>query len=458
MKTLYIRIVLTFFVIIMVSSILALLVSNIYYLTQLRGYNEQKILNIGKEIRDLYEQMPDLDKDDYLTHIGNMGFQIYAVNEKLEGKFYGSPFKHQEMDPEQIRRVLMGDTYHGILEERHLLMVTGFFENSIRNSVGLPLQVNGEAYALFVRPNLEQQIGEVRILLAILLVYTFLFSMILIVIFTRDIVKPVKKLTEATHKIVGGNYQIEMDVSRRDEIGNLARDFTLMAQSLKQLDDMRQEFVANVSHEIQSPLTSIQGFAQSILDKETTPEEAERYLHIIEEESSRLSSLSKQLLTLAALDKEVNVMKLTAFRLDEQIRQVLIATEWHWTEKALLVEPDLPEIVISADSQLLYQVWFNLITNSIKFSHPGDTIQVEILVEHDIVVKISDTGIGIPEAELDSIFQRFYKADKARNRSLSGSGLGLSIAKKIIELHHGSIEVHSELGKGTTFIVRLPHV
>ncbi|MCI1696289.1 sensor histidine kinase [Aneurinibacillus aneurinilyticus] len=458
MKTLYIRIVITFILISIISSILALAFSNVYYFEKLRGYNEQKILKIGKEIRALYEQMPNLDLDNYLSHIANMGFQIYAVNSQLQGTFYGDPFKHQQFEKENIRRVLEGETYHGVLEEHHLLMATGFFENSIRNSVGLPVKVNGQTYALFIRPNLEQQIGEVRILLAVLLGLTFLFSLVLIVILTRYIVKPLKKLTEATNKIVSGDYDIEMDISRQDEIGNLSRHFTHMAHSLKQLDDMRQEFVANVSHEIQSPLTSIQGFAQAISNKEVTPEEEEQYLQIIEEESRRLSSLSKQLLTLAALDKEVGAMKRVAFRLDEQIRQVLIVTEWQWTEKQLSVELSLSDIVINADPQLLYQVWLNLVTNSIKFSHSGGVIRIEAFVEQDIIVKISDTGIGIPESELPHIFERFYKADKARNRSRSGSGLGLSIAKKIIALHDGSIEVQSEFGKGTIFTVRLPRL
>jgi signal transduction histidine kinase len=310
-----------------------------------------------------------------------------------------------------------------------------------------------------VRPNLEQQIGDVRILLSALLGFTFLFSLALIVILTRYIVKPLKKLTEATNKIVGGDFDLEMDVSRRDEIGNLARHFKLMAQSLHKLDAMRQEFVANVSHEIQSPLTSIQGFAQTILDQEATREEEQKYLQIITEESKRLSSLSKQLLTLASLDKETSMLKASTYRLDEQIRQLVIVTEWQWTEKDLIIEPEMSEIVICADRELLYQVWLNLLSNSIKFSHPGGTIRIRLWAENqDIVVEVADAGIGIPSAELPHIFERFYKADKSRNRSRSGSGLGLSIVYKIIELHQGRIEVQSVLGEGTAIKVRLPNL
>ncbi|SFL38512.1 Signal transduction histidine kinase [Paenibacillus sp. 1_12] len=458
MRSLYIRIVVTFVLISLVSGMLALLLADVYYVQKLIKYNEQKISNIGNEIRTLYEKTSDLELGPYLTHIANMGFQIYAVDDRMQGTFYGAPFKNNQIAAELVRRVLEGETYKGILEERHLLMVNGLFEDSLQNSIGLPISVKGSTYAVFIRPNLEQQFGEVRILLAILFVFSFLFNIVFIVISTRYIVKPIKKLTKATQKIVSGNYNIELDVSRRDEIGNLARLFAQMAQALKQLDDMRQEFVANVSHEIQSPLASIQGFSQAILDHKATPEEEEHYLRIIEEESRRLSSLSKKLLTLAALDKEKMVIKPTSFRLDEQIRQALIMTEWQWAEKQLAIELDLSEIVITADSGLAYQIWLNLITNSIKFSLPGATIRIGIAVEHDIAVRISDTGIGIPEDELPHIIERFYKADKARNRARSGSGLGLSIVKKIVDLHHGSIELQSRLGEGTTVIVRLPRL
>jgi len=455
MKTLYLRIVVTFVLISLVSSLFALWIAGFYYQSQLKDENERKVMRIGEEIRALYEQTSGLDFDVYLKHIANTGFQIYAVNERLEGAYYGRPFKHEKLEPEQILNVLAGGTYDGIRKERGLLL--GFFENSLRNSVGLPIQVGEQSYALFIRPDLEQQIGEIRLFMAVLMGVAFVSSVALIVIFSRSIVRPVKHLTRATHQIVVGHYDVALNVSRRDEIGNLARDFTAMAQSLKQLDEMRQEFVANVSHEIQSPLTSIQGFAQTILDREATPEEAERYLTIIAKESNRLSSLSKQLLTLAALDKEAGLIRKTPFRLDEQIRQALIVTEWQWSEKRLNVEPELAEIVVSADPQLLYQVWFNLIVNAIKFSRPGGTIRIETAVEREVTVTVTDTGIGIGEEELPHIFERFYKADKSRTPARSGSGLGLAIVRRIVELHGGSVSVSSNPGEGSAFTVRLPY-
>lgn len=454
MRTLYVRIVAIFIVISLLSAVLGLLVTNQYYTSKLQEFNEQQIVQIGKEIRHLYHESDQTDLADFMTRIAGLGYQIYIVNDRYEASAYGDPFRDTELSIENIRHVLDGEIYDGLLKEKRFLQVAGYFENSIRNSVGIPLSVHGQAHAMFVRPNLEQQIGEVRILLALLLGYGFLFSLILIVVLSRYIVRPLKKLTVATKQIVEGDYNIELDVKRKDEIGNLANHFSQMAESLQRLDEMRQEFVANVSHEFQTPVTSIQGFSEAMLNNETTAEEAKQYLQIIHDESRRLSLLSKQLLTLAVLDKDTGAIKKMPYRLDEQIRQALIMLEWQWADKQLIIEPHLPEVIVTADPQLLNHVWLNLLANSIKFCNPGGVIHIRMSVEKDIIIQFSDTGIGISAKELPHIFERFYKSDQARNKG--GSGLGLSIVKRIIEVHHGRIETASKQGAGTTFTVYLP--
>lgn len=457
MRTLYVRIVVIFIIITIFSTVVSLFIANAYYANKMRHYNEEEIMHIGLEIRELYELSPHLELGQYLNKIAAMGFQIYAVDEQLQTAMYGSPFRHTQFEEEQIRHVLEGGSYKGMLEQKQLLPIMGYFENSLRNTIGLPIKAEGKQYALFIRANLEQQIGEVRILLGLLMGFAFLLSLILIVILTRYIVKPLQVLKAATHKIVDGDYNLQLDIRRKDEFGDLAKHFSHMAESIKRLDDMRQEFVANVSHEFQTPITSIQGFSETLMNNEMSEDEKQRYLQIIQDESKRLSSLSKQLLMLAALDKNMQLTKRTAFRLDEQIRQIFITLERQWTGKQLEIELELPEIVIQADEQLLYQVWFNLISNSIKFCSPQDTIAVRIDVGKEVTVEIQDTGIGIAPDELPYIFDRFYKSDKARERAKTGSGLGLSICRKIIDLHHGSIHVTSELNKGTSFRIKLPH-
>ncbi|SDD97976.1 Signal transduction histidine kinase [Paenibacillus sp. UNCCL117] len=458
MKTLYVRIVLTYVVIAMVSGVLALLLTNWYYLETLRSFSERRALHLASEIRTLYESLPGAELPAFLSRMGNMGFQIYAADGERHGEFYGAPFKDTALGEEVIRRVLQGEVYQGLLEERRLLMVNGYFENSVVNTVGLRVMWEGEAYALFIRPDMRQQVGEVRNMLAVLLGMTFVLSIVFMMICTRYIVKPVKRLTQATRALAGGNYSIQADTARQDELGELSRHFAYMAESLKRLDSMRQEFVANVSHEIQSPLTTIQGFAQAMRSGEATEEEGRRYLAFIEEESRRLSSLGKQLLTLAALDQEEGVRQAASFRLDEQIRQALILTEWQWTGKGLAVEPELDEVMISADAGLLLQVWLNLIANAIKFTPEGGTVRISLAAESEgAIVTVSDTGAGIAPGDLPHIFDRFYKADKIRSRGAStGSGLGLAISQRIVVLHGGTIQAGSEPGQGAVFTVRLP--
>lgn len=459
MRTLYTRIVLTFVLIALASGIVGLLLTSVYYESVLRSNNERKILETTDDIVQLYRRNPDVDLGFYLDKVAALGYQIYAVLPgETEGKTFGSPFKRGKLTDEEVRSVLNGAVYRGMSEENHRLTLLAFFENSLRNTVGVPLATKEGNAALFVRPDLEKQIGEVRIIVAVLILGTFAVSLVLIVILSRAIVRPIRQLTRATNRIERGEYDVGLETSRKDEIGNLARHFSRMARSIGQLDRRRQAFVADVSHEFQTPLTSIQGFARAALEPDATEEERRRCLTVIEEESGRLSSLAKQLLTLAFLDRDDSELNKKPYRLDEQIRQILITLEWQWSEKRLRLELDLPETTVTADPELLHEVWLNLLANAFKFTDPGGAVRVKLSEEPDGAVSAAfeDTGPGIVASELPYLFERFHKADSARSRSGSGSGLGLSIAAKIAELHGGSIAVRSEPGQGSVFTVTIP--
>ncbi|MBG9566418.1 sensor histidine kinase [Brevibacillus agri] len=457
MKSLYFRVVLLFVAIVLISGTLGFLLANEYYQRNMRAYNEQKIARIGQEIVALYTDKSGMDLHAFMTHVANLNFQLYLVDERGQATSFGAPFRDHQLARETVQKVLAGEMYRGITEEQHGLFVTGFFENTLKNSIGLPLEAEGKTYALFVRPSIEQQFGEVHVMFAVLLAAMFLLSLLFILVFTRYLVRPIQKLSHATKKLAEGEYEIQLDIARKDEIGELAANFAQMAESLKQLDDMRQEFVSNVSHEIQSPLASIQGFSQAIRSGGVTEVQRDEYLTIIEEESRRLSSLSKQLLTLASLDKETGLYEPTVYRLDEQLRQVVLLLERQWQQKSLELELDLPDTLITADKQLLNQVWINLLSNSIKFTPPHGTISLSIQqAPSDLVVTIRDTGIGISEEERQHIFERFYKGDKSRNREATGSGLGLAIVHKIVQAAKGIIDIESDIGAGTTVKVSLP--
>lgn len=267
------------------------------------------------------------------------------------------------------------------------------------------------------------------------------------------------EIIDALRKIANGDYNVQLDfkMEKRNEMTDIINHFNHMAKQLKQMEEMRQEFISNVSHEIQSPLTSIVGFAQALQFNKLTIEERNHYLHIIETESRRLSKLSDNLLKLTSLESEHHPFERTDFRLDQQIRTIILACEPAWLEKELELDISLEKVPIVADQDLMSQVWTNLIHNSIKFTRHRGKITIRLQqIDSLASITISDNGIGIFETDQFHIFERFYKADLARERSKSGSGLGLSIVKRIIEMHEGTVSVKSELGKGTTFTILLP--
>ena len=266
------------------------------------------------------------------------------------------------------------------------------------------------------------------------------------------------EVLDALKRISKGDFNVylELNSGKRNQFTSLVDHINHMAKQLKQLEEMRQEFISNVSHEIQSPLTSIMGFARALQLNQLSGEERSHYLSIIETESRRLSKLSDNLMKLTSLETKHHSFERHSYRLDQQIRMIILACEPHWTEKELELDVSLERIDITADEDLMSQVWTNLIHNSIKFTPKLGTIRVHLhQVDDKTVVKITDTGIGISKKDQVHIFERFYKADKARDRSKGGSGLGLSIVKKIIEMHDGTILVDSEEGKGTTFTITL---
>lgn len=457
MRTLYVKIIVMTIAIMIASTLIAFVVSNIYYQYYLKPENDQKITEIAEDIVTVFETNDDEDIASYLTMMANLGYTFFLIDPSKNGQTYGESFSSYHLEPAHIEQVLAGDIYHGIANFPKSIFVTGFFNNELHNTIGIPVTVSGETHALFVRPNTVQQFGEMRIFLALLLVFALLFSFILVLMSTRLIVNPIQKLIEATRKIAAGNYHVKLNVNQHDEIGILASDFSKMSDQLGQVEEKRQEFVSNVSHEIQSPLTSIQGFSQALREQNLPEDERKRYLSIIEKESRRLSLLSKQLLTLSALDSEVADGHMLSFNITDQLNEVISSVEWQWQEKEIVIEVDISIEEIYGDPKLLHQVWLNLLTNAIRYNHLGGRITIQTMdCKDNVDVIFKDTGVGIAEGDMHQLFDRFFKVDKARTRTKSSTGLGLSIVKKIIELHGGTIMTESELNKGSIFTVTLP--
>jgi two-component system phosphate regulon sensor histidine kinase PhoR len=272
----------------------------------------------------------------------------------------------------------------------------------------------------------------------------------------REVFGPIMRALE---QIARGDFNVRLTDSMSDNalIGPLARSVNDMAAELDHMERMRQVFISDVSHEIQSPLTSIRGFARALQKEQLSSDERRHYLSIIETESMRLSRLSDNLLKLAALDSRRATFEPKTYRLDKQLRSLILASEPQWSAKMLEMDAVLDELSITADEDLLSQVWTNLIHNAVKFTPAGGTIRAELHKQGDrVVVALSDSGPGIPPADQPHIFERFYKADKSRERSAEGSGLGLAIAQKVVEIHKGTIGFDCPPSGGTTFTVTLP--
>lgn len=440
-----------------ISSLLAFMAANVHYHMQLKPYNDAKLTAMLANLQQFAEKNAELTEP-YLASVAAMGYELLLVDGQGVERHFGNPFRVNDLSPEQMQRVVAGEPYHGVAQFPNKPFITGFFDNRLSNTVGGPIVLESKPYALFMRPDVSLQFGELRIFFAIILVLTVLFCvLIFIYVCARSLIKPILDLTEATKQIAKGRYAVQLPYKRKDEIGQLAAHFTTMSREVERAERVRQEFVANVSHEIQSPLSSIQGFAAALRRDGLPLQEREEYLTIIEKECGRLSGLGKQLLVLSALDHTAPNLAKRMFNLRSQLRQVLQSYTWEMTDKELAVKLELTDLQVHGNEELLHQVWANLIGNAVKYTPHGAAITIAAAADaKNCIVRISDTGEGIPEKELPYLFDRFYRGDKARERASGSSGLGLSIAQKIVHLHNGTIVVTSLPGVGTTFTVTLP--
>ncbi|MEH7011386.1 HAMP domain-containing sensor histidine kinase [Neobacillus niacini] len=322
--------------------------------------------------------------------------------------------------------------------------------------IGVP-NIDDSGSSLIVKVDFTHFSEIMQRILLISLILVLVIGSLFILLASNYIVKSVRKLTSAAKEMATGNLSVRLKYKKNDELGELINSFNHMASELQKIDKMRDDFVSNVSHEIQSPITSIRGFTKAIRDGVIPQEHQKEHLDIIYEETLRLSKLSEHLLRLASLDSENHPFHPVEYQLDEQLRRTFLVSEPLWTGKNLDVELELKPCKVKVDQDLFEQVWQNLITNAIKYSDKNDEIEVKMeIVDQEVRVHVKDTGKGIPEEDLPYVFDRFYMVDKARTRSGGGNGLGLSIVKKIIELHGCHINVKSEEGKGSCFTISIP--
>ena len=304
-----------------------------------------------------------------------------------------------------------------------------------------------------VHPSQFEEFSALRTRMGVTFLFSLVIGSLIILMAVKSIVKPIKKLSEASKEVASGNFDIQMKVESRDELGTLTEDFNLMVSELNNLDQMRNEFVSNVSHEFKTPITSIKGYAKLLKKKSLDPVQHDEYADIIITESERVSMLSSNLLKLSTLDSRAIQTHRTRFSLDEEIRKVMLTLEPQWTKKEIELDVELEDLTILGDRQLLYEVWMNLIQNAVKFSKENGILSIKLeKIGHKIYFRTVNSAVNLSLGETDRFFERFYKGDSSR--STEGSGLGLAIAKKIIDAHGGSIKVDSSEEK-ITFTVEL---
>jgi signal transduction histidine kinase len=457
MRTLYVKFIVITTGMMLISFLFAFLISNTYYHQKIKPYNDQKNTNVALNIAAFANEHPDNNLGVYLENISEVGYQLYLVDSLGNEHYFGEPFRDKSLPASTKERVLNGQVFHGILHFPRETFVTGFFSNELRNSIGVPLKHNGKNYALFLRPDIKFLFGEMHVLFGWILLLAISLSILMVLINTRYLIKPISTLTKATKSLANGHYNVELASKRNDELGQLSESFLQMAKKLEQMDDMRKEFISNISHDIQSPLSNIKGYTNLLDDDSISKEDRNQYVSIINSEIRRLSSLTKQLLLLASLDRNEDVMQKKWFKVGKQIKGLIHNYQWAINEKGLMLSYSLPDIEIMGDPAFLATVWDNLLSNAIKYNVPNGSIEISIEERgNSVFVKFVDTGLGMSGKEVDRIFERFYRVDTSRTRSIEGTGLGLSIVSSIVKLHNGVITVKSNEKQGSTFIVELP--
>ncbi len=272
---------------------------------------------------------------------------------------------------------------------------------------------------------------------------------------SRNSIKTIEEINDATKEIANGNYNVRIEEkSTLLELNDMAHNFNLMAKDLAQTHMMNNDFIGNVSHEFKTPLSAIDGYATLLKSKTLSPEKTKEYAEHILLSSKRLSKMTGNILLLSTLDNNAITVKKNIFLLDEQIREVILLYEVQWLNKNTQLNIDLDEIKFNGDKELLYHVWQNLISNAIKFCDKNGKIDISLKKNAEkTVFSISNTGSYITKNDTTRIFEKFYQTDTSR--SSKGNGLGLSIVKKVVDLHNGEVSVKSIKEKTTNFTVIL---
>lgn len=366
-----------------------------------------------------------------------------------------APNKRAVVSVERVLEKIDGDFYEigylgGLYEERHY-------------TAAVPIEKDGKvlgyvfacapanAFEQTLRSNLRIYLYSVLSALAL--------SVALLWLMTERLVRPLRQMAAASHRFAEGDFSARVKVKGKDELAQLGEELNNMAISLSSVETMRRSFIANVSHELKTPMTTIAGFIDGMLDGTIPPEKQAHYMKIVSDEVKRLSRLVRSMLDLSRIDSGELKMNRVKMNLTEVVGGVLVSSEQRIEQKRLTITglEDCDRYEVYGDYDLMHQVLYNLLDNAIKFTDEGGNIHVHLYREHRrVYVSIRNTGAGIPPEEMPQIFERFYKSDRSRSLDKNGVGLGLYIVHTVVRLHGGEISVRSKQGEYTEFSFWIP--
>lgn len=345
------------------------------------------------------------------------------------------------------------------------LSTLGIYEKPHYYSAKAIYSDSGEQYATVFAAASVSTVRDLLSAVTKLYLISALFPIIImffaIYAMTYRLTKPLKLMSEASRAMAKGDFSKRIPVMSDDEIGELSASFNMMTNSLSQLEGMRKSFVANVSHELKTPMTTIGGFIDGILDGTIEADKQKYYLNIVLDEVKRLSRLVQSMLSMSRLESGEFVLKPELFDLRELIYSIVISQEQRIEKQSLQIIglDEMQSVSINADKDLIHQAVYNLIDNAVKFTGEKGSISFTLKNENKkTVLTVTNTGKGIPQKDLPFIFERFYKVDKSRSASKNSTGLGLYIVKTIVTAHSGTITVISREDDYTTFKIVLPSV
>ncbi len=364
---------------------------------------------------------------------------------------YVPPLKIDDFNPAEAgnSQYVIGN-YHDYFPEKMLTVIAPITEGFLTRG-----------YLLIHKPyqDLEDTKNHLMLIMYIVLLVIYILSFSILIGIHCFIYRPLRKITEAAKQYASGNLEHEIHINTEDEIGYLSASLNYMSSQIRDMNDYEKKFVANVSHDFRSPLTSIRGYVNAMADGTIPVEMYEKYLKIILFETERLTDLTQDLLTLNEFDTKELLLDKKSFDIHEIIRSTAASFEGTCTARKISIELifSAKPLSVFADKRKIQQVLYNLLDNAIKFSNPDSTVIIETTEKSGkVFVSVKDSGIGIPKKSLNQIWERFYKTDLSRGKDKKGTGLGLAIVKEIMKAHGENINVISTEGVGTEFIFSLP--